>query len=147
MNLGIFLQDMAHREITEKCFELANDAVGKYDDVSLFFQDIGPKPSKANFGMFNSTEIWHFKGELIVTFLDGLKLVNNIPNDQSVVYYFSLSNYNKDLFGLLENLTDRVTIIASDPVSYDYIKRVTGNKPISVVGDLSKLTSIVRAEI
>ena len=138
-NFGMFVEHVGDHNVSIGAFEATNSALEKFDDVSMFFQDIGPKPSKNNFGMFNATDIAHFSGKLVVTFADGLKVVKKEVNKRKVYYYFGLEK-NKRIYDLLES-TDNVEIICKE-VDAPYVRTKLGREPI-ICNDLSKVSEVV----
>lgn len=145
MNFGIFIDNVGDHEVSAAAFKTANYASSSpsYGDVSLFYQDIGKKPEKTNFGMFNSTDLWYFSGSLVVTFLDGLKFAVNTVNKKDVYYYFGLEEKN-DLFGLLSALSDsNVRVIANSVENAEYIKRKTGRLPFAICTDLADVSEMI----
>ena len=145
MKFGIYVENVGNHEISKPAFEAANTAVElpTYDDVALFFQNIGKKPLPNKFGMFNSTDIAYFTGSLVVTFLDGVKGTLKEVNDRAVYYYYGLEE-TKDLFGLLAAVGDpHVKVVANNKENFDYIRRVTGVEPIAICDDLKNISNTI----
>ena len=103
---------------------------------------MGRKPTKNKFGLFNSSDICFFNGELVVTFLDGVKSAVKEINNRNIYYYYGLEK-NNDLFGLISVSNDpHVKIVVKDREDYDYVKRVTGKEPIATA-PLETLPTII----
>ena len=79
MNIALQVDSIAEKE---DVFNLLNSwkDEGQVDNVSLFYEDIGPCAVNPKFGVFNATDLWHFTGYLIVTSLDGVSKVLNTIN-------------------------------------------------------------------
>lgn len=138
-NFGIYIESVANHAISRPAMCAANTALvmPEIDDVSLFYQEIGKKPEKTNFGMFNSTDVWFFEGNLVVTFLDGLNFATKAVNNKKIYYYFGLED-NVNLFSLLSATSNsNVWLIANNEDSAEYLRTKINKEPICICPDLS----------
>jgi hypothetical protein len=146
-NIGIFIENVGDYEISNDAFEALNLVdKSKVKDRALFFENIGPKPTNADFALFNSTEVWHFTGNLIVTFLEGLKFLNSTVNNKTIFFYYNSKEQatNKDLFGLIEAVgKDNVYIAVKNEKDHAEVLRLTGDIPILMTPDLKTLVMAV----
>ena len=140
MNFGIFIENLGEEDISVPAYKAANKAkdLDKFEDVSLFYQNVGPCEEPKTFGLFNSTDVCHFTGTLIITFLDGLRVIKNEINNRDIYFYFTLKD-QKDLFGYLECLTDDSIKIFSNQEGAEYLKTKLGREDVTVCDNLEDM--------
>ena len=128
MNLGFYVKSGNAEGVNGKIYMCLNEAIANKSvkDASVFFDNIDYNPMKTNFGMFNSTDIWHFTEDLITTSIEttinALKAVNR----------FNLSYlYTRDDIDVLKliDISSRVNVIAGSETDSDHFYRLTGKKP------------------
>ena len=138
-NFAVFLENLGDKKIAPEAYDLLNRIHDKRQarDVSLFYENPGHEPKGSTFGLFNSTETWHFSGDLLVTFLDGLHLLKNTVNKQNVIYYYGLED-DLDLFGLISGLDQKLTIVARSEDHAKELYRKTGRKADSICMNLAE---------
>ena len=101
MNVAFYISQINQDKKTVEIFNGLNADLesGSIDNGSVFYKEIGQSAVEPKFGMFNSTDIWHFTGTLVATsmetFLDAIKAVNKY----SLAYLFYGDN-NHDVFAL-----------------------------------------------
>lgn len=128
MNLGFYVKSGNAEGVNGKIFMCLNEAVAKNTvrDASVFFDNIDYNPMKTNFGMFNSTDIWHFTGELITTSIEttinALKAVNRF----NLSYLYTRDDI--DVIRLID-LSSKVNVITDSEVDRDHFFRITGKRP------------------
>ena len=145
MNLGIFIENIGDPDVGTQAVRTANKAmtIPTFQDVSIFYEDVGKQSEKASCGLFNSTDLPFFKGNLIVTFMDGLQFAINNVADNKIFYYFGLET-KPDLFGLLSALNNtNVSVIAKDVKSFEYIQKKTARKPIGICGNMQEILTLM----
>ena len=144
MNFGVFIENIGDNRVSVPAYKAANKAVSspKFKDASLFYQDVGHCPEKRQFGIFNSTDICHFKGALVVTFLDGLKSVLKEVNNRDLYYYFGLEE-KKDLFGYLQYLRDENVTILAGCDDVEYVKRKLCRPDVITCENLENVVDII----
>lgn len=146
-NIGIFIENIGDYEFSKDAFDALNQVDRtKVKDRCLFFENIGPKPCPSDFAMFNSTELWHFSGNLIVTFLEGLKFLNSTVNNKTIFFYYNSKEYGyrKDLLGLIKAVDkNNVYIVARNQQDCDEVARLSGDTPIIIAHDLKSLVEII----
>ena len=128
MNLGFYVKSGNAEGVNGKIYMCLNQAIanGELRDASVFFDNIDYNPVKTNFGMFNSTDIWHFTGNLVTT------SVETTVNALKAVNRFKLSYlYNTEDIDVLRLITisKNVDIITDSEQDQAYVYRVTGKKP------------------
>ena len=128
MNLGFYVKSGNAEGVNGKIYMCLNEAIANKSvkDASVFFDNIDYNPMKTNFGMFNSTDIWHFTGELITTSIE------TTVNALKAVNRFNLSYlYTRDDIDVLKliDISSRVNDIVDSETDSDHFYRLTGKKP------------------
>lgn len=144
MNFGLFIENIGDSRISIPAYRATNLAVSspKFKDASLFYQDVGHCAEPRTFGIFNSTDICHFKGVLVVTFLDGLKAVANEINNRKVYYYYGL-NGRGELFGNLAQLRDGSIKVIAHEKDVEYVKKKLGISNVIECNNLEDVVDII----
>jgi len=130
MNVAFYINQINQDEKTVEIFNALNTDIesGAIDNGSVFYKEIGPSTVEPNFGMFNSTDIWHFTGTLIATsmetFLDAVKAVNKY----TLAYLFYGDNKH-DVFSLI-GMSRTTKILTTTEEDQKEVYRLTGLKPI-----------------
>ena len=130
MNIAYYINQINEEEKTTELFNKMNEDLenGAIDNGSVFYKEIGPSLIQPKFGMFNSTEIWHFTGTLIATsmetFLDAVKAVNKY----SLAYLF-YGDVGRDVFALI-GISKNTKILTTTEDDQKEVYRLTGKKPI-----------------
>jgi len=143
MNVAFYLNQINEEQNTTDLFNKINEDIesGAIDNGSVFYKEIGRSAVEPKFGMFNSTDIWHFTGTLIATsmetFLDAAKAINKY----SLAYLFSKS-VNQDVFSLI-GISRATKILTATEEDQKEVYRLTGVKPILL--DSVSPSSIVKA--
>lgn len=130
MNIAFYINQINQDEKTVEIFNALNTDIesGAIDNGSVFYKEIGPSTVEPKFGMFNSTDIWHFTGTLIATsmetFLDAIKAVNKY----TLAYLFYGDNKH-DVFSLI-GMSRTTKILTTTEEDQREVYRLTGLKPI-----------------
>lgn len=130
MNVAFYINQINQDEKTVEIFNGLNADLesGAIDNGSVFYKEIGPSTVEPKFGMFNSTDIWHFTGTLIATsmetFLDAIKAVNKY----TLAYLFYGDNKH-DVFSLI-GMSRTTKILTTTEEDQQEVYRLTGLKPI-----------------
>ena len=130
MNIAFYINQINQDEKTVEIFNGLNADIesGAIDNGSVFYKEIGPSTVEPKFGMFNSTDIWHFTGTLIATsmetFLDAIKAVNKY----TLAYLFYGDNKH-DVFSLI-GMSKATKILTTTEKDQQEVYRLTGLKPI-----------------
>ncbi len=128
MNLGFYIDSQAQSETTNSVYNTLNNLVegNKVDNGTLFYNDVDFNPIIPKFGCFNSTDVWFFTGNLIVTTIkNALSLSKVINKFKPVFLYDGEKNSALELIAI----TKRMPIITKSQKEAQYIKRVTGVEP------------------
>lgn len=142
MNLGIYIDSIANKTILSELNDLVNNT-NKIDiyDYSIFFNEIDFNPYKINCGFFNSTELWSFSGDLIVTSLNCLATANRVINNINLYYYFGLEE-KPNVFQLIE-LSRIAKIVCRSERDKKEFYRLTGKSPVGVSQNLEEVLQIL----
>tara|TARA_R100000742_G_C4273704_1_gene93360 strand:- start:820 stop:1257 length:438 start_codon:yes stop_codon:yes gene_type:complete len=130
MNIAYYINQINQEEKTTELFNKMNEDLenGAIDNGSVFYKEVGPSAVQPKFGMFNSTEIWHFTGTLIATtmetFLDAIKAINKY----SLAYLF-YGDVKHDVFALI-GISKSTKILTTTEDDQKEVYRLTGKKPI-----------------
>jgi hypothetical protein len=145
MNLGFFVQTSGGTPQNTKIYKFLNQAMSDNEliNASVFFNDTGYNPNTVKFGMFNSADLWSFKGNLICTTIENLRRATSIVNNIKLVYLFSASeNIERNLFDFIA-LSKTYKVIVENIVDQNTFYRLTGAKPILVEDwSVSKLKEV-----
>tara|TARA_Y100000385_G_C12852591_1_gene533773 strand:+ start:89 stop:526 length:438 start_codon:yes stop_codon:yes gene_type:complete len=128
MNLGFYIDSQAQSETTNKIYNMLNNLVenNKVDNATLFYNDIDFNPVIPKFGCFNSTDVWYFTGNLVVTTIKNALSLGKIINKFKPVFLY---NGEKNSALELIAITKSMPIVAQNKEEAQYIKRVTGVEP------------------
>ena len=128
MNLGFYIDSPADSN-AEQIFSSMNSWLesGQIDNGSVFYKDIGFNSVAPKFGLFNSTDIWQFTGNLIVTSYNAASSIENIINKLKVAFLYT-KQQEKNIMQII-HIFNTLPFIVSNQEDYDYIKRITGKEP------------------
>lgn len=141
MNLGIYLQDINNNVQFDIAHKLSSYCVqnNTFNDVSIFYDNIGPAPQPLMCGSFNSTDIWNFNGRILVFSLESARMCLDIVNDFEIYYYMGLEEF--DILNLLDLLQHGLKIICCDKNSKKKLYRIGNQFP---VGTSKNLKNVLR---
>jgi hypothetical protein len=144
MNLGIYIDTMLDTNKLEKINNFIDLAIEDrlFDDISIFYDNIGHNPFNTKCGMFNSTELWSFNGTLIVMSLESLKTTLNIVNNINVIYYYNWDQ-NINILDLVINSSRIKNIVCRTEKDQKEIFRLTGKKPIGISDNFQDILEIL----
>jgi hypothetical protein len=145
MNLGIYIKSLQDIKQLEYISQSINVGIEKKEikDASIFYDDIAFNPFNINCGMFNSTDLWNFKGKLVATSLSCVANTINIVNDIDLYYYYGWEEKPK-LLDLLYILQQNVKVICTDEHSGSYIYRVTGKIPFGICDNFNGICELIK---
>jgi len=142
MNLGFYVNSSADPSAQE-IYECLNKWIdGKdIDNGSLFYEDIGFNSITPKFGLFNSTDIWQFTGNLIITSYNAASSIHNVINKFKAVFLYT-KQQEKNIMQIIQ-IYNTLPFIVKNKEDYDYIKRITGKEPKLVESmDLEKIREV-----
>jgi len=144
MNLGIYISDLTDGNQLQKINKLIDDIVNKKEiyDVSIFYDNVAFNPDNTKCGMFNSTDLWSFNGNLIVTSLYALNTAFNIVNNINIFYYYGWEK-EKNVINLAMSTRDNVKIICRSESDKKEFYRLTGKKPIGISEDFDNIVDLL----
>tara|TARA_B100001564_G_C20648935_1_gene675881 strand:- start:1706 stop:2143 length:438 start_codon:yes stop_codon:yes gene_type:complete len=145
MNLGIYFRQASSAEsIIENINKKLSD--GALSDAAIFYDSIGPISNVPNFGLFNSTDIWAFTGNLITTCSQTTMTCKNIVNKFKHYYYYNPLQ-EKDALQVIQAVSDSdVKVICASDEDAKELVRITGVEPEAVIEDfeIEKIIEAVR---
>ena len=141
MNLGFYIKNLSDDKQIEFASQTINNLIDekKLTDASVFYDGIGFVPYFLQCGMFNATELWHFKGDLITMDIDCVKKALKIVNNIKLTYHYGWSSI--DVFSLMFILKNNVNIICNNETEQKAIHRLTG-KTVNIINKDNILESI-----
>lgn len=141
MNLGFYIKNLSD----DKKIEFASQTINKLideqqlSDASIFYDGIGFVPYFLQCGMFNATELWHFKGNLITMDIDCAKKALKIVNNIKLTYCYGWSATS--VFDLMFVLNNKINVVCNDQSEQRNIHRLTG-KTVPIINKNNILESI-----
>lgn len=142
MNIGFYINNLGNNDQVKYINDQLNNSIN-ITDASIFFDDIGFNPYSTKCGVFNATDLWNFKGNLIVTSLEGLFNATNIVNDISLYYYYGWEEEINVLLLLKILSENKIKLISKNQEQADYLYRITGNKSIGNT-DQQKILELIK---
>jgi len=146
MNLGIYLSSLANHDQLKEISDTINENLGiKLVDASIFYDDVSFNPFKIKCGMFNSTDLWNFKGKLVTFSLQATIKASKIVNDIDLYYYYGFEEKINPL-SLIFLLSQNVKIVAKSEGYANDLYRKTKTKPTLVAENLKEFIEKVDHE-
>lgn len=142
MNIGFYINNLGNQDQIKHINDQLNSNIN-ITDASIFFDDIGFNPYNTKCGTFNSTDLWNFKGHLVVTSLEGLFNATNIVNDINLYYYHGWEDEINVLLLLKILSENKVKLISKNQEGADYLYRITGHKSIGNT-DNQKILELIK---
>lgn len=131
INLGIYLPHLGDKELVYQCIQEINRGKdrGLISDASIFFDNIGTIDIPISCGLFNSTDLWNFKGKLLILSVECTIKTLNIIND--IDMFFGYGWGNKNVFATLSIISHKKikTICRSKDLEEDFY-RITGKNSV-----------------
>lgn len=126
MNIGIYLKSIADIKKLTGIDSFINNGLSKnvLKDASIFYDDVGFNETSISCGMFNSTDLWNFSGNLIVTSFDSLVKAKKIVNNINLIYYYGWEDRGS-IFATIASLTLPNKIICRTEDDSKYLKRIS----------------------
>ena len=151
MNIGIYLRQASAAdsagEKLQSLIEQLNSKLsdGSVEDASIFYDSIGHISTVPNFGIFNSTDIWAFTGNLITTCSQTTMTCKSIVNKFKHYYYYNPLQ-EKDALQVIQAAGGDVKIICASNEDAKELVRITGVEPEAVVEnfDIDKLIEVIK---
>ena len=143
MNLGFYVDSQQQTETTNKIYNTLNTFVEskKVDNVSLFYNDIDFNPIQPKFGCFNSTDIWYFTGNLVITAIKNALAIGKVINKFKPFFL-----YDSEKGSPLEMIaiSAKMPILVTNEEDAKYIKRSTGaNATILPDGNVENIVEVL----
>jgi hypothetical protein len=127
MNIGIYIDSISNLKNLTGIDNFINKGLlsRTIKDASIFYDDVGFSNLNIKCGMFNSTDLWNFKGTLIVTSLQCLVKVHKIVNNINLLYYYGWEEKGP-LFATIATLDLPNKIICKSADDATYLNRISG---------------------
>lgn len=131
MNLGIYLKNISKSDEFDIAYDILSYSINNklIDDGCVFYDNIGQINRATNFGLFNSTDIWNFHGNLLVFSLDSARLALNIVNNFNIYYLYGLET-KINLLNTIDLLNHGLKVICINKKDKKNFYRTTGTFPI-----------------
>ena len=128
MNLGFYIDSPSESNAVE-LYQTMNRWVENNDisNGSVFYNDIGHNPILPKFGVFNSTDIWQFTGNLIVTSYSAASSIGNVINKFKPMFLFTKQQQTNIM--QIIHIFNTLPFAVSNQEDFDYIKRIVGKEP------------------
>jgi hypothetical protein len=144
INLGIYLPHLGDKALLEQCLKEINR--GKENnlisDASIFFDNIGVIDASVNCGLFNSTDLWNFRGKLLMLSVDCAIKTLNIIND--IDMFFGYGWGDKNVFATLSIVGhSKVKTICRTKELKDDFYRLTGKNGIGYSENLEGVIELM----
>ena len=142
MNLGFYVDSPSQNGV-DKIYEAMNSWIdkGEIENGNLFYNDIGFSSIQPKFGLFNSTDIWQFTGNLIITSYNAASSIGNVINKFKAVFLYT-KQQEKNIMQII-HIFNTLPFLVTNQEDYDYIKRVTGKEPTMMESmDLNKIKEV-----
>lgn len=130
MNLGFYVKSMSPDKLHNRyIYSVLNQAVknDKIRDACLFYDDIDFIPFTTDFGMFNSTDVWNFTGQLVTTCLESTDHALKTVNRFKLSYLHHSQETNVLSLIMLSKKVNNILAASEEDQKNFY--RVTGVKP------------------
>lgn len=143
MNLGIYISSLSDQEQLSHINSLVSENINNkfIYDISIFYDGIDFNPNNTMCGMFNSTDLWSFNGNLIVTSLDALATAKKVINNINLFYYHGWKQ-EKNVLRLI-SLTIGTSIISKSEQESEEIYRLTGIQPIGISDNFNNIIDLL----
>lgn len=144
MNIGFYLHSLQDQHQLNCLHNYLNSInTNSMTDINIFYNNIGQVPFKMNCGFFNSTDLWNFRGNLIVTSLECLITANKIVNNLNTYFYYG---WDKNKYGVLEMLraiNDNTKLICKNDNDAKYLRRTLGRQDIKISHDFNNIIEFI----
>jgi hypothetical protein len=136
MNIGFYVESCGGSPLNTEIYNFLNQAIAdtEVEDAAVFFNSINFNPTTCKFGMFDSTELWHFNGNLICTSIDNLYRTGGIVNNIEAAYLFTADQKNERTLFELVNIARQYKVVTRTDADKKEFTRITGMTPISLEG-------------
>jgi len=144
-NFGLYIKNIRQSKELESAVLEINSCLkeDKVKDASIFFDGVGPNPYDVRCGMFNSSDLWGFTGNLVVLSSDTARSAMKIVNKFNLYFYYNWAEH-KDTLGVLSVVTNKkVKTICRNEKDAKELYRITGVKPIGVAEDFKNILDII----
>jgi hypothetical protein len=128
MNLGFYI-DSQSQAGADNIYKKLNDWVtsNQIDNGSVFYNDIGFNPITPKFGLFNSTDVWQFTGNLIVTSYVAAASIGSVVNKFKPTFLYTKQD-QKNIMQIID-IFNKIPFLVMNEEDFKFVKRITGKEP------------------
>ena len=125
MNIGFYIKSLSEDKQLQHIAPIINKNIEDniISDASIFYDGVGFVPHFLDCGLFNSTDLWGFRGTLVTMNIDCLKKSIKIVNNIKTIFYYGWENV--DVFNLLYVVSQKIPIICKTDEDKNKIYRLT----------------------
>ena len=86
-NFGVYLNSIGDTELTNNICKEIDRAISEdvIKDASIFYDQIGHLEAKLPCGIFHSSDLWNFQGNLLVLSISSALRIKNIANGINMI--------------------------------------------------------------
>ena len=141
MNIGFYVKNLSNDKQMSIISKIINNSIDNnlISDASIFYDGIGFVPYFISCGMFNSTDLWNFRGNLVVMNADCLKRAAKTVNNIKLIFYYGIEEI--DIFSLMFIKSQNIPILCHQK-DYQKIYRLTGQNPVLIENENDILSAI-----
>tara|TARA_B100000085_G_C18538239_1_gene510890 strand:- start:661 stop:1119 length:459 start_codon:yes stop_codon:yes gene_type:complete len=143
-NFGVYLNSIGDTELTNNICKEIDRAISEdvIKDASIFYDQIGHLEAKLPCGIFHSSDLWNFQGNLLVLSISSALRIKNIANGINMILGYGWGR--KNVLATLKMLEDEniKTFCYSEDLAKDFY-RISGKKPIGHSKDFKNSINII----
>ena len=143
LNLGFYLERLDD-QIMALISQEINRAkqANKLEDVSIFYDNIGPVNLPVEAGFFNATDVWNFTGNLVVFTMPTLDKAIKYINNYNIYYCYGWANAAVlEMLHLLDK--QKISVIGRNDNASKNFFRVTNTHTIGANDNLIGLVDTI----
>lgn len=140
MNIGFYISSLSQHDQLQQIAEAINKHGDnkKFNDASIFYDNVAFNPFTIKCGIFNSTDIWNFHGKLVTTSISATLKCLNIVNNIEIYYYYGWEEKINPL-PLIKLNNSGVKFISKNEAASQDLFRKTGVSPSLTKDTFSEL--------
>ncbi len=127
MRLAFYLDTNGGTPRNTEIYNFLNSNVKNLEDAAVFFENVDFNPTPVKFGMFDSADLWSFKGNLVCTSINSLRSAVDVKNDVKIAYLFDSSQVNeRSIIDLMRLAVSNIKVLVTNLADKLEFKRITG---------------------
>ncbi len=146
MNIAFYVDNIAD-DGNDLIFDCMNSMIESETvrDATLFYNDIGPEPKKALFGLFNATELWNFTGHVISTTMENWISLKNTVNNFKIKHLYKPKTVDVVVLISMANMSE---VIVKNEEEQKEVYRLTGVKvPVVENINFKKIAEVLNENV